>query len=291
MGYLPEREVCHMRRHIDFDKIGITDDVMFCTVLSNSEDCREFLQRILGIEIEEIVVVGTQVSMKSNFHAKGVRLDVYAKDKKGNAYDIEMQTTKMRELPLRSRYYHSEMDSYQIAAGEKYGNLKHSIVIFVCNFDLFVKNRSVYTFESICREDTEIHLQDKRKTIFININGSREGVPKELAHLLDYLKTKTPTDGFTERLEQRVLKIRRDTEWRDGYMTLEMKMDEKYEQGLKEGITKGIEQGIELGIGQGLRVQIQKKLNKGKSISQIADECEESEEVIWKIIRENDWNA
>ena len=291
MGYLPEREVCHMRRHIDFDKIGITDDVMFCTVLSNSEDCREFLQRILGIEIEEIVVVGTQVSMKSNFHAKGVRLDVYAKDKKGNAYDIEMQTTKMRELPLRSRYYHSEMDSYQIAAGEKYGNLKHSIVIFVCNFDLFAKNRSVYTFESICCEDTEIHLQDKRKTIFININGSREGVPKELAHLLDYLKTKTPTDGFTERLEQRVLKIRRDTEWRDDYMTLEMKMDEKYEQGLKEGITKGIEQGIELGIGQGLRVQIQKKLNKGKSISQIADECEESEEVIWKIIRENDWKA
>ena len=286
MGHLPKREVCHMRRHIDFDKIGITDDVMFCTVLSNSEDCREFLQRILGIEIEEIVVVGTQVSMKSNFHAKGVRLDVYAKDKKGNAYDIEMQTTKMRELPLRSRYYHSEMDSYQIAAGEKYGNLKYSIVIFVCNFDLFAKNRSVYTFESICREDIEIHLQDKRKTIFININGSREDVPEELAHLLDYLKTKTPTDGFTERLEQRVLKIRRDTEWRDDYMTLEMKMDEKYEQGLKEGITKGIEQGIELGIGQGLRVQIQKKLNKGKSISQIADECEESEDTIRKIISE-----
>ena len=282
MGHLPEREVCYMRRHIDFDKIGITDDVMFCTVLSNSEDCREFLQRILGIEIEEIVVVGTQVSMKSNFHAKGVRLDVYAKDKKGNAYDIEMQTTKMRELPLRIRYYHSEMDSYQIAAGEKYGNLKHSIVIFVCNFDLFAKNRSVYTFESICREDTEIHLQDKRKTIFININGSREGVPKELAHLLDYLKTKTPTDGFTERLEQRVVEIRRDTEWRDGYMTLEMKMDEKYEQGLEEGLTKGIEQGYD----ERLYDLIRKKLEKGKSISQIADECEESEDTIRKIISE-----
>ena len=143
------------------------------------------------------------------------------------------------------------------------------------------------TFESICREDTEIHLQDKRKTIFININGSREGVPKELAHLLDYLKTKTPTDGFTERLEQRVLEIRRDTEWRDDYMTLEMKMDEKYEQGLEEGIAKG----IELGIGQGLRIQIHKKLEKGKSISQIADECEESEDVIWKIVRENGWKV
>ena len=270
MGHLPEREVCYMRRHIDFDKIGITDDVMFCTVLSNSEDCREFLQRILGIEIEEIVVVGTQVSMKSNFHAKGVRLDVYAKDKKGNAYDIEMQTTKMRELPLRSRYYHSEMDSYQIAAGEKYGNLKHSIVIFVCNFDLFAKNRSVYTFESICREDTEIHLQDKRKTIFININGSREDVPEELAHLLDYLKTKNPTDGFTERLEQRVLEIRRDTEWRDDYMTLEMKMDEKYEQGLKEGLTKGLQQGIAQGIEQGIEQGLEQGIEQGR-INQLID--------------------
>ena len=63
-------------------------------------------------------------------------------------------------------------------------------------------------------------------------------------------------------------------------------MDEKYEQGLEEGLTKGIQQGIEQGIEQGLRVQIQKKLNKGKSISQIADECEESEDTIRKIISE-----
>ena len=121
-------------------------------------------------------------------------------------------------------------------------------------------------------------MQDKRKTIFININGSREDVPEELAHLLDYLKTKTPTDGFTERLEQRVLEIRRDTEWRDDYMTLEMKMDEKYEQGR--------EQGLEQGYDKRLYDLIHKKLEKGKSISQIADECEESEETIRKIISE-----
>ena len=121
-------------------------------------------------------------------------------------------------------------------------------------------------------------MVNKRKTIFININGSREDVPEELAHLLDYLKTKTPTDGFTERLEQRVVEIRRDIEWRDDYMTLEMKMDEKYEQGL--------EQGLEQGYDKRLYEQIQKKLEKGKSISQIADECEESEDTIRKIISE-----
>ncbi len=69
-------------------------------------------------------------------------------------------------------------------------------------------------------------------------------------------------------------------------MTLEMKMDEKYEQGCEQGLKEGIEQGNRIRIGQGLRVQIQKKLNKGKSISQIADECEESEDTIRKIISE-----
>ena len=75
-------------------------------------------------------------------------------------------------------------------------------------------------------------------------------------------------------------------------MTLEMKMDEKYEQGLKEGLTKGLQQGIEQGLEQGydkhLYVQVQKKLEKGKSISQIADECEESEDAICKIISEKE---
>ena len=75
-------------------------------------------------------------------------------------------------------------------------------------------------------------------------------------------------------------------------MTLEMKMDEKYEQGLKEGLTKGLQQGIAQGIEQGydkhLYVQVQKKLEKGKSISQIADECEESEDAICKIISEKE---
>ena len=57
-------------------------------------------------------------------------------------------------------------------------------------------------------------------------------------------------------------------------MTLEMKMDEKYEQGLEQGYDKR------------LYDQVQKKLEKGKSISQIADECEESEDIIRKIISE-----
>ena len=62
---------------------------------------------------------------------KGIRIDIYAKDNQGNVYDIEMQSTEETDLHLRTRYYHSEMDSYQIRAGQKYKNLKNSVVIFL----------------------------------------------------------------------------------------------------------------------------------------------------------------
>ena len=79
---------------------------------------------------------------------------------------------------------------------------------------------------------------------------------------LDYLSTNQPTDEYTHKLQHRVLEMRGDTEWRENYMTWEMKLDERYEAGRKEELCR----------------LIQKKLEKGKNIAQIADECEETEE-------------
>ena len=52
------------------------------------------------------------------------------------------------------------------------------------------------------------------------------------------------------------------------------------ERGIEKGIAQGIEQGIEQGDRLRLLSQIQKKLAKGKSLGQIADELEETVEYI-----------
>ena len=289
-----------IEKKIDFDSIGITNDFLFGSVMSEPENCKEFLQRILGVEIVELAITESQKSMKQGFYSKGVRLDVYAKDTDGNAYDIEMQQVDTKELDLRSRYYHSEMDGHQISSGCKYKDLKQSIVIFVCCFDMFDKDRSLYTFETICEEDTSIHLQDKRQTIFVNIGGKRDGYGEDLIHLLDYFETGKSTDSYTQKLSKRVKILREDAEWRQVYMTWEMKLDERYDAGLREGRESGLREGREDGLREGrenglregrdegrkaeLGRQIQRKLQKGKSISQIADECEESEDVIREMI-------
>ena len=247
-----------MKDEICFDAIGITDDVMFGSVFQDSEVCKEFLQRILRIEIIELTIVECQKSIKTNLFGKGIRIDIYVKDQNGNSYDIEMQLLDTKELALRSRYYHSEMDSYQIKIGQKYKNLNESIVIFVCVFDPFMDYRSIYTFETVCRENPKIVLMDKRKTVFINIYGDRAGIEEKTVNLLDYLSTGIPTDNYTKKLQCKVEEIRNDDDWRDNYMTLEMKMDLRYEQGLEQGLEQ--------------LTNVALRLRNGESVNQLREE-------------------
>ena len=212
-------------------------------------------------------------------------------------YDIEMQLTKTRELVPRSRYYHCEMDGHQIATGETYEELKQSIVIFLCDFDLFHKDQSVYTFEMRCNEDPTICLDEKRKTIFVNLHGKRDGLSEKLRNLLDYLETSVPTDEFTKSLERKVEEVKRNDEWRDNFVTLEQKIqlevreasERAREAALVEGHAEGHAEGIAEGRLEGAEInllaQIAKKLAKGKSVAQIADECEETEERIHELMK------
>ena len=57
-----------------------------------------------------------------------------------------MQTTNYEELPKRSRYYQDIIDLKLIEKGQSYDILKTSYVIFICTFDFFEKNRSIYEF-------------------------------------------------------------------------------------------------------------------------------------------------
>ena len=66
--------------------------------------------------------------------------------------------------------------------------------------------------------------------------------------------------------------------------------EEEREDGRREGRKVGLQEGRKAGLQEGrknaLKSQVQKKLLKGKSVDQIADECEEEVPVIRELIRE-----
>ena len=70
--------------------------------------------------------------------------------------------------------------------------------------------------------------------------GSREYVDEKLGTFLDYVKTGKAEDEFTHNLEESVKTFNENEEWRNKFVTLEMKFEQKYEQGYEEGIAETV---------------------------------------------------
>ena len=184
-----------------------------------------------------------QKEIKPDADARSICLDVYTKDDKDRVFDIEMQMTETKELPKRSRYYHSMLDLQLIDKGQTYAKLKPSFVIFICLADMFGAGRHKYTFETVCREDRTIWLGEERTTIFLNADSQMEDVSKELTAFLNYAAGCVSEDPFVKKLDEAVKEAKKNREWRREYMTLLMRDQENIEKGRKEGRREGRKEG------------------------------------------------
>ena len=145
-----------------------------------------------------------------------------------------MQTTNYEELPKRSRYYQDIIDLKLIEKGQAYDILKTSYVIFICTFDFFEKNRSIYEFENICVDDSDIKLNDGTHKIFLNTKGNRDGISEELQMLLDYFDGREPESQLAKDIDRKVFEARNNKQWRREYMSYQMELDKQFRNGREE---------------------------------------------------------
>ncbi|GFI11154.1 hypothetical protein IMSAGC007_03627 [Lachnospiraceae bacterium] len=105
------------------------------------------------------------------------------------------------------------------------------MLYIICPFDLYGKERHIYTFENICKEDGSISMGDEAVKIFLNAKGTLDDVSDELKAFLDYVAGKKPKDAYVERLEEAVKEAKKNREWRHEYMTLLMRDQENVKKG------------------------------------------------------------
>lgn len=230
---------CYTRRK-PFEELTLADDFLFCKVMQNRRLCKELLEIILHVRIDKIEYTESQKVFDDVIDEKSIRMDVYVKDDKHTIYDIEMQTSNTKELPKRSRYYHSCIDKSQIAKGEPYSKLRKTYVIFICTFDLFDRNFAKYEFDTICKKDKNLTLPDDRHTIFVNAQGVTND--QKLKEFLDFLRdgevSKSP---FILDLRKEVNYASKNSKWREEYDMLLAREQLLIEEGRAEGIAEGVE--------------------------------------------------
>ena len=235
-----------------YEELTFTDDFMFCKVLSNDEDiCKELLELILGIKIRKIVIINKQQEISITADAKSVRLDVYVEDDENSVYDIEMETSKTKNLPKRSRYYQGMIDLNIIERGDKYDKLKKSFVIFICLKDPFHKGLHIYTFENKCNQSPDLLLGDETVKVFINAAGTADDVSEEMAEFLKYLKEGIGDSHLVDKIDSAVRKARDHVEWRTEYMSLQLKFYDIWDEARDDGFEEGMKEGMKAGKAAG----------------------------------------
>ena len=171
----------------------------------------------------------------------GVRFDILTSTAR-SIFDIEAQNRKLKDLYRRPRAYHiavgyDALNKKSLKKSGSYEDLPNTYVIFICTFDLFNKGRHIYTFKNFCAEDKDIELNDGAYTVFLNTKGKLDDVSPELKNFLNFVDKNKVADGdsFIKTLDEKIKDAKHNVAWRDEYMLLLTREDEKFAEGVHEG--------------------------------------------------------
>lgn len=256
-------------------QFNLSDFALFLSVMKNKKAYENVLSIILDEEDLTLVDVKVEQVILNSCGKRAIRLDAWAVDERNRQFNTEMQNdTVQDDLRKRSRFYQSMIDTPILKSGKqtRYKNLPSTIIIFITQEDIFGKDLARYTFAEQCEEIEGLHLEDGTTKIFLNMK-SKNGRP-ELISLLQYMKNTTLENPEILIKDERILSLSEIVE--------EVKQSEEWEA-VKMNI---LEIGIQKGERDKLKEIIKKKLEKGKTIDEIADALEEEKRTIEELIKE-----
>ena len=176
------------------NELTLLDKFLFDEVMDIPEAHEAALRIILGDENLRLLTPSqTEKELRTAPWLRSIRLDVYSMDENLRIYNTEAQKTRKPDLPRRSRFYQSVMDSSLLKSGdESFNLLNDTFNIIITPFDLFGEGRYCYTFHARCDENPSLVLEDGATRIFLNTRRTnRNEVSEELIQFLEYMEQST----------------------------------------------------------------------------------------------------
>ncbi len=273
----------------------LLDRFLFDEAMEKPENMRAVLEIILGEDVVLKSLPQTEKEERTSERYRFVKLDVWVLGEDDTVYNTEVQQENKGNLPKRSRFYQAKIDAKLLEPGVvDFNKLSPMFFILIAPFDLFGRGRYRYTFTMHCKEEPDLDLNDDATRIFLNTHGTdEENISPELKELLEFMEhtNEKNREFHSEKvrdLKESVRAIQADEDVGVKYMQAweERVWDrlEGKEEGIAEGMEKGIAEGMEKGMEKLLLQQIERKLEKGQSVDQIADALEETPERIRELM-------
>lgn len=116
------------------------------------------------------------------------------------------------------------MDVDSLVSGADYSELNESYVIFLCMEDAFGNGLPVYDFHQVCKQDSEVLLNDGTHKVFFNASKYDKMPTESLREFFKFLNGLNAASDFTDQLEQKVRYAKTNAQWRHRFMTWEQEM-------------------------------------------------------------------
>lgn len=142
------------------------DDVLFEVLAEDREVCEEMLRVIL--EDDKLIVhdVITQ-SDQRNIYGRSVRLDALCTLGDGSKCNIEVQRSDNDDHLKRVRFNAASITVKDSNPGERFEKVIELKVVYISEFDVFRKSKTIYHVDKILRETGDV-VDDGLHEIFVN---------------------------------------------------------------------------------------------------------------------------
>ena len=253
------------------------EDAVFRKMAESIEFCEEILRVFLQEPKLRVVSNHSQHSVTS-IEGRSVILDAYCELEDGRKVNVEVQNANNTDHQRRVRYYSSVLTTSLMKKGDSFDKVPNICIVYVCNFDIFGLNKSLYIIKRII-DKTEVELDNGLQEIYISPVNDGSLIAELMRVFIesDVYNLKFPVTSEMKLRFNRETKGEKMTEALRGvYEALREEVDrESMKAAMREGMEKGIEEGIAKGVLSSLVSLVKDGLI---SVSEAAKRADMSEE-------------
>lgn len=240
------------------------DDVFFEVLANDIAFCQEILRVVLeddGLVVNDVIVQ----SSERNLYGRSVRLDALCTLGSGEKVNIEVQRSANDDHLKRVRLNAASITVKESHAGESYGSISEVYVVYISEFDIFHRGKTIYHVDSIIRETGEM-VDDGLHRIFVN-TVCDDGT--DIAELMScFTKTMVSNPKFPE-FTRRMHELKEEI----GGLTAMCEIMERYErQAAEQAAEQATKRATEKATVRAIRNMIELGLSKDQILTKYSEE-------------------